>query len=100
MIRWRNVEKKRQKRVNTRENAPRRVSAIQWMRPGKLACSIVVPGSSSSRSFSPSKVSQKCSQLIHMRFVSASPAGLRLEIAFKIDKKKMNFIFIANKKFS
>jgi hypothetical protein len=35
-----------------------------------------------------------------MRFVSASPAGLRLEIAFKIDKKKMNLIFIANKKFS
>jgi hypothetical protein len=31
-----------------------------------------------------------------MRFVSASPAGFRLEIAFKIDKKKMkkkNFIF-------
>lgn len=26
-------------------------------------------------------------------FVSASPAGLRLEITFKIDKKKMNFIF-------
>jgi hypothetical protein len=31
-----------------------------------------------------------------MRFVSASPAGFRLEIGFKIDKKKMkkkNFIF-------
>jgi hypothetical protein len=70
------------------------------MRPGKLACSIVVPGSSPSRSFLPLKVSQKCSQLIHMRLVSASPAGLRLEIAFKIDKKKMNFIFHHEQKFS
>jgi hypothetical protein len=58
------------------------------MRPGRLARSIVVPGSSSSRSFSPLKVSQKCSQLIHTRFVSSSPAGFRLEIVFKIDKKK------------
>jgi len=29
----------------------------------------------------------------------SSPAGLRLEITFKIDKKKMNFIFIAAKNF-
>ena len=41
-----------------------------------------------SRSFSPLRLSQKCSQLIHKGFVSASPAGLRLETAFKIDKKK------------
>ena len=58
------------------------------MSSGSVARSIVVPGSFSSRSFSLVKVSQKCSQLIHMRSGSASPAGLRLEIPFKIDKKK------------
>jgi hypothetical protein len=89
VIRRRNVEKERQKRTNTRENRLWRASVIHWMRPGKLARSIVVPGSSSSRSFSRLKVSQKCSQLIHMRSCSASPAGLRLEIPFKIDKKKI-----------
>jgi len=35
-----------------------------------------------------------------MRFAPSSPAGLRLEIRFKIDKKKMNFIFQAPKKIS
>jgi hypothetical protein len=52
------------------------------------------------RSFSLLKVSQKCSQLIHMRFVSSSPAGFRLETTFKIDKKKMNFIFHREQQFS
>jgi hypothetical protein len=33
-----------------------------------------------------------------MGFASSSPAGLRLETRFKIDKKKMNFIFLAAKK--
>src|SRR6266576_5782611 len=40
---------------------------------------------------------------VHILFTCAlfpsSPAGLRLEITFKIDKKKMNFIFIAAKNF-
>jgi hypothetical protein len=62
------------------------------MPPGGVACSVVVRATFASRSFQMLKVSQKCSQLIHMRPVSASPAGLRLEIAFKIDKKKMSFI--------
>jgi hypothetical protein len=39
------------------------------------------------------EVSQKCSQLIHMRFVPSSPAGLRVEIRVKIDKKKIEFYF-------
>jgi hypothetical protein len=64
------------------------VLAIDWASSGGVARSFVVPGSFSSRSFSLLKVSQKCSQLIHMRSFSASPAGLRLEIPFKIDKKK------------
>ena len=66
------------------------------MPPSGVACSVVVPAISACRSSSLLKVSQKCSQLIHMCFVSASPAGFRLEIGFKIDKKKMkkkNFIF-------
>jgi hypothetical protein len=33
-----------------------------------------------------------------MGFAPSSPAGLRLETRFKIDKKKMNFIFLAAKK--
>jgi len=35
-----------------------------------------------------------------MRSVPSSPAGLRVEIAFKIDKKKMNFIFHREQKIS
>jgi hypothetical protein len=73
------------------------------MPSGSFACSIVVPTISSSRSFSLLEVSQKCSQLIHMRFVSASPAGLRLETTFKTDKKKMKkneFYFRREEKFS
>jgi len=34
-----------------------------------------------------------------MRFAPSSPAGLRLEITSKIDKKKMNFIFHCREKF-
>jgi hypothetical protein len=90
VVRWRNAEKNRQKRINTRENGLRRASVTHWMRRDRLARCIVVPGSSSRRSFSLLKVSQKCSQLIHITFVSASPAGLRVEITFKTDKKKMN----------
>ena len=45
---------------------------------------------------------QKFLRNVHNLFtctlVSASPAGLRLEIAFKIDKKKMNFIFRCEQK--
>jgi hypothetical protein len=43
-------------------------------------------------------ISQTCSQLIHTRFRSSSPAGLRLEISCESDKKKMNFIFNYGKK--
>jgi hypothetical protein len=85
---WGGPEENCQKCVNTRENRLRWVLAIDWTSSGGAARSFVVPGSFSSRSFSLLKVSQKCSQLIHMRSFSASPAGLRLEIPFKIDKKK------------
>jgi hypothetical protein len=51
-------------------------------------------------SFAWLKVSEKCSQLIHIRSLPAPPAGLRLETVAKIDKKKMNFIFSGPKKIS
>ena len=50
------------------------------------------------RSFSLLKVSRKCSQLIHIGSLSALPAGLRLEIAAKIDKKKTEIYFSLNQK--
>jgi hypothetical protein len=50
------------------------------------------------RSFSLPKVSKKCSHLIHNCSVSALPAGLRLETAVKIDKKKTELYFSSRKK--
>jgi hypothetical protein len=44
------------------------------------------------------KVSTKCSHLIHNCFVSALPAGLRLETGAKIDKKKTEFYFASDQK--
>jgi hypothetical protein len=66
------------------------------MRPGRLARSIVVPGSFSSRSFSLLKVSQKCSQLIHMRscFCLASRLETRNRFQNRQEKnEKKEFYF-------
>jgi hypothetical protein len=51
--------------------------------------------SASSRcySFVGLKFSQKCSHVIHIQPVCSLPAGLRLETASKIDKKKSEFYF-------
>jgi len=87
------VEKKCQKRVNTRENAQIDTSTSLWLRPAARAQYIVAVGNFQCCSFLPVEVSQKCSQLIHMRFVPSSPASLRVEIRFKIDKKKIEFYF-------
>jgi hypothetical protein len=46
------------------------------------------------RSLSLLKVSQKCSQLIHIRSLSALPQGLRLETVAKIDKEKTELYFL------
>ena len=101
VIRWRNAGKKRQTGVNTRENRLCRASTIPCMRPGRLARSIVVPGSFSSRSFSLLKVSQKCSQLIHMRscFCLASRLETRNRFQNRQEKKrkKRSLFFITNK---
>jgi hypothetical protein len=104
VIRCRNVEEKGQKCTNTRENRLCSASVIHYVRPGKLARSIVVPGSSSSRSFLPLKVSQKCSQLIHMRSCFCLASGLETRNRFQNrqekNEQKMNFIFHHEQKFS
>ncbi|HJW39202.1 MAG TPA: hypothetical protein VJ420_11365 [Candidatus Udaeobacter sp.] len=98
VIRWRNPEKKCEKRVNARENRELHAEMPPWLQPAARAQSIVCSGDLRCCSFSLLKVFQKCSQLIHMRLPSSSPAGLRLETRFKIDKKKMNFIFLRREK--
>jgi hypothetical protein len=74
------------------------------MSPGGVACSIVVPGSFSSRSFWLVKVSQKCSQLIHMRSCFCLASGLETRNRFQNRQekkvKKRNFIFHHEQKFS
>jgi hypothetical protein len=58
------------------------------MTPGELARSFVVPGSSSSRSFLALKVSQKCSQLIHMRSCFFLASGLETRNRFQNRQEK------------
>jgi hypothetical protein len=87
------VEKKCQETVNTRENAPIGISTILWLQPAARAQWIDAVRNFQCSSFLEVEVSQKCSQLIHMRFVPSSPAGLRVEIRVKIDKKKIEFYF-------
>jgi hypothetical protein len=104
VIRCRNAGEKGQKCTNTRENRLRSASVIHCMRPGNLACSIVVPGRSPSRSFLPLKVSQKCSQLIHMHPCFCLASGLETRNRFQNrqekNEQKMNFIFHHEQKFS
>src|SRR6266576_2067547 len=88
LFRWRNAEKKRQKLADTREKRLCRASAIRCMRPGRLARSVVVPGSLSSRSFSLLRVSQKCSQLIHKRSCFFLASGLETRNRFQNRQEK------------
>src|SRR6266550_9232163 len=97
-VSWCKAEKICQKRVNTRQNGPTRHSLRFGRQSRAPAHSIVVSSSFLGCAFSRLDVSQKCSQLIHMRFAAASPAGLRLEIRCEIDKKKINFIFNCGEK--
>src|SRR5882762_7104271 len=82
------VEKKCQKRVNTRENAQIDTSTSLWLRPAARAQYIVAVGNFQCCSFLPVGVSQKVSKIISIGFFSVLPASLRVEIRFKIDKKK------------
>jgi hypothetical protein len=92
------VEKICQNRVNTRQNGSTRHSVRSDQHSRGHPHSIVVSGDFLRCAFSRLDVSQKSSQLIHMHFPAASPAGLRLEIRCETDKKKINFIFNCIKK--
>jgi hypothetical protein len=80
--------KKRQKRVDARENRLCRAWAIRCMRRGRLARSVVVPGGPSFRSFSLLRVSQKCSQLIHRRCCFFLASGLETRNRFQNRQEK------------
>jgi len=97
-VSWCKAEKICQKRVNTRQNGSTRRPLRFGHQSRAPAHSIVVSSSFLGCAFSRLDVSQKCSQLIHMRFAAASPAGLRLEIRCETDKKKINFIFNCGEK--
>jgi hypothetical protein len=63
------------------------------MHPGKRARSIVVPGSSACGSFLVLKVSQKCSQLIHMHSGFCLASGLETRNRFQNRQEKNEFYF-------
>jgi hypothetical protein len=93
-----NAEKKCQKRVNTRENGQMDASTSLWLQPAAHAQSIVLSGNFWCCSFSLLKVSQKCSQLIHMRFVSVLASGLETRNPFQNRQEKNEFYFSSPKK--
>jgi hypothetical protein len=98
VIRRGNAEKKSQKRVNTRENGQTHASTSLWVQPAAHAHSAVLSGNYWCCSFSPIKVSQKCSQLIHMRFVPVLASGLEIRNRFQNRQEKNKFYFSLSKK--
>ncbi len=95
VIRWRNPGEKCEKRVNTRENWKLHASTPLWLQPAPHAQSIVRSGNFRCCSFSRLKVSQKCSQLIHMRFVPVLASGLETRNPFQNRQEKNEFYFLA-----
>src|SRR5438105_7883352 len=89
----RNAKKKCQERVNTRENRQIHPSKSLWLQPAARVHSVVLSGNCWCRSFSPIKVSQKCSQLIHMRFVPVLASGLETRNRFQNRQEKNKFYF-------
>src|SRR4030095_11697453 len=87
------VEKNCQKPVNTRENGSTRCSAPQYQQPQVHPQSIVLSGSFLCSSFSRLDVSQKCSQLIHMRFVAALASRLETRNQLRKRQEKNEFYF-------
>jgi hypothetical protein len=95
-----NAEKKCQKRVNTRENGQTHASTSLWLQPAAHVRSVVFWGNFWCCSFSLLKVSQKCSQLIHMRFFPVLASGLETRNQFQNRQEKNEFYFsIAEKNF-
>jgi hypothetical protein len=93
VIRRGNAEKKSQKRVNTRENGQTHASTSLWVQPAAHAHLAVLSGNFWSCSFSPIKVSQKCSQLIHIRFVPVLASGLETRNQSQNRQEKNEFYF-------
>jgi hypothetical protein len=98
VIRRRNAKEKCQKRVNTRENGQTRALILLWLQAAAHAQSIVCSGDFRCCSFSLLKVSQKCSQLIHMRFVPVLASGLETRNPFQNRQEKNEFYFLAARK--
>jgi hypothetical protein len=98
VIRRGNAEKKWQKRVNTRENEQMHASTSQWLQPAAHAYLVVPWGNFWCCSCLPIKVSQKCSQLIHMRFVPVLASGLETRNRFRNRQEKNEFYFSSPKK--
>ena len=95
-----NAEKKSQKRVNTRENGRTHASTSLWVQPAAHAHLVVLSINFWCCSFSSMKVSQKCSQLIHIRFVPVLASGLETRNRSQNRQEKNEFLFlIAKKKF-
>jgi hypothetical protein len=93
VIRNLTVQKKCQKRVNTREDASRRRAAYVYHQACAHQQSIVPSRSFPCRSFLISEVSQTCSQLIHTRFVIFLASGLetRNQLRKRQEKNEFNF---------
>jgi len=82
VILLRKIQKNCQKCINTRENGETRRPMRACQQRRAHAQSIVLSESFLSGSFSRLEVSQKCSQLIHMRFVAALASGLETRNQF------------------
>jgi hypothetical protein len=77
---------------------------MDWMPSAGVACSVVVPVPAACRSFSLLKVSQKCSQLIHMRSCFSLASGLETRNRFQNRQEKnelyLKFYFHRGQNFS
>jgi hypothetical protein len=98
VISLREVEKNCQKHVNTRENDQTRRTVPSYQQPVAHAQSIVLSRSFPVYSFSLLEVSQKCSQLIHMRFVAALASGLETRNPLRKRQEKNEFYFQLGRK--
>jgi hypothetical protein len=89
----RTAEKKCQKRAKTRENGKTRASILFRLQAAAHAQLVVLSGNFSCCSFLSVKVSQKCSQVIHMRLVSILASGLEIRNQLLNRQEKNEFYF-------
>jgi hypothetical protein len=98
VVRRRNREKKCENRVDTRENGQARSSMSLWLQPATHTHSIVLSGNFRYCSFSPVKVSQKCSQLIHTRVAPFLASGLETRNPLQNRQEKNEILFFGDEK--